>query len=819
MFSGRLRRCIVLELVSDLRPALRSLTRSPGFTAFVILTFALGIGANTAVFTVADAFILKPVPFPEADRLVMLHQRAPGNTTFPTPVAPADFIDFQRLSTSFERIAAYQLVDFNLSEQNGPEPIYSGLVTANFFDTLAMKPALGRTFAAEEEEAGKNQVVVLSYGLWQRRFGADPNIAGRDIRLSGRTYSVIGVMGKEFRFPIGIELWTPRVSSSKDQTDRDDHYLDLVARLKPGVAEARARAELESIAASLATAYPPNNQGWGVIVQPLHRFITGDFNRQYSLLLLGAVFFVLLIACANVMNLQLVRLSARHKEFAVRAALGAGRWRIVRQIVVECTILSLAGALASLLFSAWSLDLILSNIPPEVARYIAGWESIRLDGRALAFTIAIALLTGLFSGLIPALRTAAALNDTNEALKESARGSSPARGRQRLRTVLVIAEIAAALVVLIGAGLMAKGSRSLLDVNRNLRPQSILTMQIALHEKHYGELYQRAAFYDRMLERLATLPGVEGATLVSNVPYGHNETIEACEIEGQPVASASERRTAQVQVISPNYLETVGIPLLQGRGFRESDGLTSLPVAIVSEKFAARYWPEKNPLNRRIRVDGDGPWLSVIGVVKDTRYTPWTAEIAPAIYQTYRQAPLYYTYIALRAHTDPQALSLPARSAIAALDIDVPLFQIETLDRVITDKLIGLSYVAVMLSVLGAIAMVLSAAGIYGLMAYSVSERTHEIGIRLALGAARTDLLGMLARRGLALTASGIGIGLGIAIPLARLLSNLIYGVSATDAAIFGGSAGLLAVVALMACYFPARQAMSVDPNIALRRE
>ena len=445
--------------------------------------------------------------------------------------------------------------------------------------------------------------------------------------------------------------------------------------------------------------------------------------------------------------------------------------------------------------------------------------AIRLDGRAFAFTLAIAVFAGIFSGFIPALRTAGTLTDANEGLKESGRGSSPARGRQRLRAALVIAEMAAALVVLIGAGLMAKGSRSLLDVNRNLRPQSILTMQIAVSDKDFSQPYQRAAFFDRALERLAALPGVEGAALVSNVPYGYNETMETCEIEGQPVASASERRNAQVQVVSPNYLETVGIPLLQGRGFRQSDSLTSLPVAIVSEKFAARYWPGENPLSRRIRLAGAGSWLTVIGVAKDTRYTPWTVEIAPAIYQSYRQQPLYYTYLALRTRTDPEALSIPARSTIAALNTDVPLWEIKPLDRVIANKLVGLSYVAVMLSVLGAIATILSAAGIYGLIAYSVSERTHEIGIRLALGAARTDLLGMLARRGLLLTSCGLGIGLLIAIPLARLLSNLIYGVSAMDAATFGESTAMLAAVALLACYFPARKAMSVDPITALHRE
>jgi len=809
----------LFESVSDLRPTLRSLSRNPGFTIFVIATLALGIGANTAVFTVADAFLFKPIPFPKPDRLVMLHELAPGNTTFPSPVAPADFLDFKSRALSFEQIAAYQQVDFNLAEHGDTEPIYSGLVTANFFEALAMKPLLGRAFAEGEDQPGNNRVVVLSNGLWQRNFGADPNVCGREIRLNGSAFTVIGVMGKEFRFPVATGLWTPLVLSARDQADRDNHSLRVVARLKTGVSDFRARAELRSISFQLAKTYPRTNHGWGVIVQPLSRYITGDFNRQYTLLLLGAVLCVLLVACVNVMNLQFARLSGRQKEFAIRAALGAGRWRAVRQIIVESTILSLAGALVSLLFSAWSLDLILSYMPDQVARYIAGWDNIHLDRRALAYTIAVAVFAGIFSGLVPAIRTSTAMND---ALKESARGTSAGRGSQRLRSVLVVAEIAAALVLLTGAGLMAKGSRSLLEVNQGLRPESILTMQIALTDKHYGEPHQRASFYDRMLERIGSLPGVESATLVSNVPYGYNPTFASFDVEGQPAANVGDRRIAQVEVVSPNYLDMVGIPLLEGREFRDSDGLSSQAVAIVSESFARRYADGMNPIGRRIRVQSAGvqtPWRTVVGVVKDARYDPWAAEIAPVIYEPYRQAALYYTYIAIRTKGDPLAVSTPVRRSIAALDIDQPLFEIQTLDRVISNQIIGLSYVAVMLTVLGAIALVLSAVGIYGLMAYSVSERTHEIGIRLALGAARADLFRMLASRGIVLTLTGLGFGLLIAIPLARLLSSLIYGVKANDAATFGGCACLLAVVALAACYVPARKAMSVDPITALRRD
>ncbi len=804
-------------LLPDLRSILRSLARSPGFTLFVILTLALGIGANTAIFSVADAFIFKPVPFPDADRLVMLHERAPGNTTLPAPVSPADYLDFQSQSSSYQQIAAYQQVDFNLSGEGDPEPVYSSVVTSNFFDTLRMKPALGRTFAPQEDHPGKNQVVVLSYGLWQRRFAADPGIVGREIKLNGSVFSVIGVMGEQFRFPVATGLWAPLTLSPQDRAARGNRFLRLVARLKNGVPESQARAELQTIATLLAKKYPRTNQGWGVMVQPLRRYITGDFSRDYSLLLLYAVFFVLLIACANVMNLQFARMSGRQKEFAIRAALGAARWRIVRQIVAESIILSMAGALASLLFSAWSLDLILSNMPGEVTRYIAGWDNIQIDSRALAFTMAIALFAGILSGLVPALRTS---GDVNEMLKEGGRGTSAGRGRQRLRSVLVVAEIAATMVLLAGAGLMVKGSRSLIQVNRNLRPQSILTMQIVLTDQHYGEAHQRASFYDRMLERIAALPGVEGASLVSNVPYGDNARMSPFIVEGQPISNASEQRSAEIQVVSPNYLETAGIPLLQGREFIDSDSAGAPAVAIVTENFVRRNWPGANPIGRHIRLGGgDGPWLTVVGVVQDVRYDPWFTEIAPAIYQPYRQAPLYYTYIAIRTKADPLALAAPARRAIAALDIDRPLFEIQTLDRVIANKIIGLAYVAVMLTVLGVIATVFSAVGIYGLMSYSVTERTHEIGIRLALGAARPDVLRMLARHGLLLTFAGLGIGLAISIPLARLLSSLIYGVGANDAATFGGTALLLTAVALLACYVPARRAMSVDPIVALRHE
>jgi len=801
---------------SGLRPTLRGLSRSPGFALFVILTFALGIGSTTAIFSVADAFLFKPLPFPQPGRLVMLHERAPGNTSLASAVAPADFLDFKSRATSYESLAAYQQLDFNVSQNGDPETEYGSAVTPNFFDTLGAKPMLGRTFAPGEDSPGNNQVVVLSFGLWQRLFAGDPNIVGRQIKLNGSVFSVIGVMSRSVRFPVGGELWAPLTLSPYDRLDRENHTLRLLARLKNGISESQARAELQTIAASLAGNYPKTNQGWGILVQPLNRYILGDFNREYTLFLLGAVFFMLLIVCANVMSLQFARISGRQKEFGVRAALGAGRWAIAKEIVAESLLLSLAGGLASLLFSSWSLSLILSNMPSDVAKYIAGWDEIQLDGRTLAFTLAVAVLAGAFSGLIPALRIRPEVND---ALKEGARGSSAGRSRLRSRGVLVIAQISAAMVLLAGAGLMLKGSRSLITVNQGLHPESILTMQIALSDRHYGEESLRASFYDRILDRLAALPGVQAATLVSNPPYGTNERLLPYTVEGQPAQTASERKSAQVISVSPNYLQTFGIPLLAGREFRDSDGPKAEAVVIVSENFARRNWPRADAIGRHVRLGTHGDWLTVIGVVKDVRYNPWMTEIASAIYQPYRQSALYYTYVAIRGKGDPLTLAVPARHAILALDIDRPLWEIKTLDRVIAGQLIGLNYVAVMLAVLGAIAILLSAAGIYALMAYTVVERTREIGIRLALGAERQDVLRMLARRGLLLTLAGLALGLAISIPLARVLSSMIYGVSATDATAFGATAFLLAAVALLACYIPARRAMNVDPMIALRQE
>ncbi len=732
-------------------------------------------------------------------------------------ISPADFLAFRAQSRSYEQVAAFAQVDYNMTIDSGEvEPVYAATVTANFFDTLAIKPAAGRAFASGEDREGENQVAVLSYGLWQQRFGGDPRAVGRAIKLNGSSYTVVGVMDKDVRFPIACALWTPFAITPGVAADRDDRYLRVFGRLKPGVSEAQARAELSSIAALLAKNYPSSNRGWSTLVEPLRRYLTGDFNRQYSLLLLGAVFFVLLIACANVMNLQFARMSGRQKEFAVRTALGARRWHLVRQVMLESTLLSFGGAIGSLLLAAWGLDLFVSNMPGEVARYISGWEDIRLDGRALAFTLAIAVFAGLVSGLIPALRAGAGLG---ESLKQSGRGTSAGRSRQRLRGALVIGEIGAAMVLLAGAGLMIRGSQSLIRVDPNLRPESVLTMQIVLTDKHYGESHQRAAFYDRVMERLAALPGVQTAAVASDIPYGVNERFGPYQVEGQPAADASERRSAALQSVSASFFDLGHVAIVRGRGFGESDGPDSPSVAIVTESFVRRAWPDGNAIGHRIRTGAATPWLTVVGVAKDVRYNPFAREIGPAIYQPYRQSPQYYTYLTIRTKGDPLTLAAPARRAIAALDIDRPVFEVLTLDRVIANELIGLSYVSVILTILGAVAILLAAVGIYSLMAYSVSEQTQEIGIRLALGADRAGVFRMMAKRAALLIGAGLAIGLAVTIPVARLLSSLIYGVGANDPLTFGSVIALLTVVALAACFVPVRRALTVDPIVALRND
>jgi len=807
-------------VLNDLRYGIRALRRNPAVTITAVVALALGISSTTAEFSIADAFLFKPLGLRDTDRLVMLPETRGSRPIAGTSnVAPANFEDWKRQATSFEQLAASQLLDISITGQGEPEALLGNRVSSGLFELIGARPLMGRVFLPDEDQPGREHVAVLSFGLWQRRFASDPDIAGKTVRLEGKPFTVVGIMPKSFHFPLAGEIWIPMAMDDKERAVRGTRYMDVVGKLKRGISTGQAAAEMRTIAKRLGETYPETNRGWQVRLMPIRDFLLGDLTRNYTWMTLGAVGFVLLIACANVANLQFARATFRAKEIAVRTALGAGRWRIVRLLVTESVLLGLAGAAVGILLAQWDVDMIRSHMPAEIARFVSGWDQIRIDGRTLLFTALVATLAGIVSGLAPALHSSKP--DLNVALKESVRGSSEGRSRSRLRSALLTGEIALALVLLVGAGLMVKGVRGLISVNENLAPQSLLTMRVTLPESKYKEPRQMEAFYSQALAGLATLPHVEAATLATSVPYGNFSSTSRLTIEGRP-AEVGELRVAQNQVISANYFNTMRVALREGRVFSERDGMNSLPVAIISENLARRYWPGGTALGGKIKLgaeDAPGPWLTIVGVVQDVRYEWFDADVTPAVYRPYTQTDRPYAYLALRTTGDPLALVAGARHRIATLDAELPLIEVKTLDKAISESVLGLSYVAVMMTVLGGIALVLACVGVYGVMAYAVSERTREIGIRMALGAERTDVLRMVIGRGLVVTGIGLGIGFVLSLMLARLLASLIFGVSATDWQIFGGISLALAAAAITACYVPARRAMRIDPVEALRYE
>jgi putative ABC transport system permease protein len=819
--AGRLgMRHYLQTLHKDLGYSLRVLRRSPGFAAAAVLSLALGIGTNTAIFSVADAFLLKPLPYMDARDLTVITEMAPKQDDFSNNVAPANFLDWQNQSTSFQAMAASEWMDMNLTGAGEPDRVQGFLVSANFFRALGVDPALGRGFLADEDQSGRDNVAILSHGLWERRFGSDPGMVGKDVELDGKKYAVVGIMPRDFDFPMTAEVWTPLVMDGKERAIRTRHYLDIVGRLKPGVTISQAGAEMQTISERLEAAYPDTNKGWRTRVMPIRDYVLSDLTRQYTLMLMAAVMFVLLIACANVANLQYARSAGREKEIALRQALGAGRWRLVRQLLTESLVLGVIGAVISLPLAKVCIDLILAGMPPEVAKFIPGWKAIGLDARALGFTMGVAIFAGVISGLAPSLR--GSRSSLNEALKEGGRSSSAGSARQRVRAGLVVGEVALALILLVGAGLMTTGFRALVTANLSLNPESVLTMRISLPESKYKEASTIASFYEQSLNGMNTIPGVQGAAVVTSVPYGNGGSSREFTIQDHPPVDPSVRSIARLQVVSPNYFQLMHVALLRGREFNDLDGPDSMQVAIISENMARRYWPGEDPLGKRLKVVEPGsnkPWMTVVGIAQDVKYEWFNKEVEPALYLAYRQAPLPYSYFALRTTGDPIKVAAAVRSKVASVDPVQPLYDIRTLERVITNSVLGLAYVAVMMGILGGVALFLSSVGVYGLISYSVTERTHEIGLRMALGARQVEVLRMVVGRGLLLTVSGLVIGLPISVLLARLLSSLVFGVSATDMMTFGGVSLVLTSVAMLASYIPAHRATRVDPMVALRCE
>jgi putative ABC transport system permease protein len=677
----------------------------------------------------------------------------------------------------------------------------------------------GRVFLSGEDTPGRERVAVLGYGLWKRRFGADPAIVGQVVRLEGEPHEIIGVMPREFDFPVSAELWMPLTLTPQEKRERAARSIDVIARMRPGMTLKQASAEMAVISERLARAYPNENRGWATRVMDIREKIAGNMTRDYVTLLMGAVAFVMLIACANVANLQLARATGRYREMAVRVALGASRWRVIRQLITESVLQSLLAVGLGIVFAYWSLELLRSSFPRDVLKFVPGINLMGLDWPAFLFSFSIALVAGLLAGLMPALHVSRP--NLNDSLREGGRGSSAGRRRHLTRSMLVVAEVALALVLLVGAGLMVHGVGAIRTMHSSSHPETLLTFQVNLPDAKYAEMPPRIQFFDRVLERLKTRAGVELAALGRSVPYNDSSSSGAISLEGRPTLDG-EIRLAQYQNVNDGWFKVFHIPLREGRLFDDRDGLETTRVAVVSERLAQRSWPGESPLGRRVKLGRDNsenPWLTVIGVVGDIRYNWFEPAPSPAIYLPYRQTSRQIMQFALRVGANPLAAAESARAEVAAVDPDMPIFDVKTHAQVIHESVTGVTYVAVMMSVLGVIALTLASVGLYGVMAYAVTERTHEIGVRMALGAQRSDVLRLMLARGLTLTAIGLAIGLGLSYALARMLSNLIVGVSATDVMTFGSVMGLLAFVALSASYIPARRATQVDPLIALRHE
>jgi putative ABC transport system permease protein len=798
-------------LLQDLRYGARMLFKQPGFTLIAVVTLALGIGANAAIFSVVNAVLLRPLPFKEPDRLMVIREtKLPQFPEF--SVSPGNFLDWKAQNTVFERLVAMNSSSFNLIGTGEPERLRGMFVSEGFFTLFGATPQLGRDFLPEEDQPGRNFVVMLSNGLWQRRFGSDPKIVNQAITLNGQSYTVIGVMPASFRYGgRELDLWTPIAFTAEQAQNHGGHYLQTVGRLKPGVSVEQARAEMVAIAGRLATQYPNANAGWSVKLGPMLEFAVRDI-KPALLVLLGAVAFVLLIACANVANLLLARAAGRQKEIAIRTAMGAGRGRIVRQLLTESVLLSLAGGAVGLGLAYWGTKLLLTLAPPNLPRM----SDVGLDGRALGFTVAITLLTGVIFGLVPALQ--ASKPNLNEVMKDAGRGSTEGGRRQFIRSTLVVLEVASALVLLVGAGLMIKSFWRLQQVDPGFNPNSALTASINLPRKKYPEAEKQAAFYQQLITKVSTLPGVQTVGASNVIPLGDNDFVLGFVIEGRPPVPAGASQSTNYFAVSADYFKAMGIPLLRGRVFTEQDTKTTTRVAVINETLAKKFFPNEDPIGKRIHVtNGPTTFREIVGIVGDVKQYGLDQETTMQTYEPYTQEPFTFMSLVVRTTGDPLSLSPAIRNEVLQIDKEQPVSSFATLDQLVSTSVARQKFSMLLLGVFATVALVLAAVGIYGVLSYAVTQRTHEIGIRMALGAGRRDVLRLVVGQGMLLTGLGVGAGLASALLLTRLMATLLFGVSATDPLTFGLIACLLLTIALFACWIPAQRATKVDPIIALR--
>ena len=805
-------------LMQDVRYALRILVKSPGFTGFAVVVLALGIAASTAIFSIADAVLVKPLPYRDAGRLVMVWEDASA-FGFPqdTP-APGNFADWRARNQVFEDVAAIAYGGtFNLTGDGNPEEITGRSATANLFSLLGARPAIGRDFRAEDDVPGAPHVVMLSHGLWLRRFGGDPKIIGKELWLNNAKYTVVGVMPAGFQFPSREEdLWVPAQFTKADLANHGSHYLEVIARLKPGTRLETANANLATIAQELAKEQPETNAKIGAFAVPLREHIAGDV-RSAILILLGAVGFVLLITCANVANLLLARATGRRRELALRLTLGASRARVVRQMLTESVLLSTAAGAIGLGLSLLATQFLASLIPAGIAPL----NRTGINWLVLAFTMALSMATGILFGIVPALRISRV--NLGETIKQGGGRGAVGPGGQRLRDVLVISEVALAIVLLAGAALLIRSFENLYHLDPGFRAEHVLSVRTPLPEPKYAQQKTRTAFYDQVLEHVSALPGVASAGYTSWVPLTNSGGATSIVIEGHTPPRPGERLIPNVRSISRDYIRAIGMRLIEGRGFEERDGAGTPNVALINQTMARKYWPGEQPLGRRFTFESNrepAPWVTIVGIVGDVHQAGLDVPARAEAYFPYQQQEFFSpSYLVVRTSGDPMLLAESVRQQIWAVDKEQPVAGVMPLEQLIDESLAPRKMQATLLGGFAGLALLLSALGIYAVLSYAVTQRTQEIGVRMALGAQSRDVLRLVVAQGIRLFLIGAAIGLTAALALAPLLGHWLYGIGANDPASFAGVTIVLAVVTFVACWLPARRATRVDPMVALRYE
>jgi putative ABC transport system permease protein len=802
----------------DLRYGIRGLLKRPGFTSIAVLTLALGIGANTTIFSTVDALILHPFSFPNQDRLVVVWEQNRASGFARGSVASGNFVEWRDQNQVAEQLVAIQQKAFDLSEGSHPERFPGYGVTQGFFDTLGVKAAMGRTLLPEDSEPGREQVVVLKHSFWQQHFSGDPGIVGKTINLNRKQFTVVGVMPADFNYPYNAgEMWTPLVFDQKEQKDRGSHYLRVIGLLKPGVTLAQAQTGLASIAQRAQQEFPETNTGRDANVVTL----TDDAVRGARTgvpIIMGAVVFVLLIACANVANLLLVRSASRQRETAVRLALGATRSRIIRQALTESALLGLLGGGLGLFISIWAIAALARGIPENFSKFIPGWGRLGINFTVLAFTFGVSMLAGMISGLAPVWHSTR--TNLNEALKAGGRGDSGTSSHNRLRSVLIVSEVALSLVLLIGAALMVRSFVEMMRADLGIKPENVLALQIALPRESYEENSKKLAFYDQLLARVGVLPGVVKAGAVNIVPFSSNFQSSNFQIVGRTPFPKGQEPDVEVRVTTPDYFEAIGTGLRRGRLFNSRDDTNATRVVLINEAFAKKFLPGEEPIRQRLNFGGgEKETQEIIGVVSDVKNDDLDEAVEPIAYSPYAQHPWSIMSLVIRGTQDPTRLTSAVRSEVQALDPNLPVSNIKPVRQMIDERISPKRLMTYILAAFGLIALLLASIGIYGVMSYAVTQRTQEIGVRMALGAQALDVLKLVIKKGMAMALVGVAIGLAGAYALTRVLANLLFKVAPTDLVTFAAVSISLIVVALVACYIPARRATKVDPLVALRYE